>query len=152
MEAYREAWKAKFGQHLSEEAIRALPGLTDEVREACVAIAVRGVLAPEVRERWHLRLRMDPKVADEFGKEAIAKMIKDGREGRVLLLTSAVNSVLVEDDERPVMIAKMIRVVKTDLRGNPTPEGRFCVAQIDANTVAVSDGTPGAGSIRSIPG
>ena len=144
----RRAYRKAYGDHLDPERINQMPGLSEEVREKCMDIAARGVSAEEVKPRWNLRHRMDAKVAEEHGLEAVDKVIKDGVWGRILLLTTSVRRELLDDEDK-VMLCKLIRVAKRNLQGYEIEgEGRFCHAQIEANEITPSDGIGVGGKVR----
>ena len=146
--AYRDAYKRRFGDHLDAKRIDRLPGLSDEVRQKCKDICENGVSAEEEAPRWNLRHKMDTQVAEEHGAEAVDKAIKDGVEGRLLLFTSAVLG-LLSVDQYKVMLCKMIRVAKRDLKGYTIDaEGRFCHAQLEANELTPSLGIGVGGKVR----
>ena len=146
--ALRAAYRKRHGEHLSADRIDSIPGLSDEVRARCKAMAQEGVTAKELKPRWNLRHKMDPKVAAEHGMEAVDKMIKDGIWGRVLLMTTAVRRELLDDRDK-VMLCKLIRVAKRNLQGYEIAgEGRFCHAQIEANELTPSDGVGVGGKVR----
>lgn len=146
--AYRDAFKRRFGDHLDAERIDRLPGLSDEVRAKCKDICENGVSAEEEAPRWNLRHKMDTQVAEEHGAEAVDKAIKDGVEGRLLLFTSSVLG-LLSVDEYKVMLCKLIRVAKRDLKGYTIDaEGRFCHAQLEANELTPSLGIGVGGKVR----
>ena len=146
--AYRKAYAAKKGEHLSARRVERMLGLTDEVRSRCTRIVEEGVSAEEIAPRWNLRHKMDTLVAREHGAEAIDKTIKDGIEGRVLVFTSAVLGLLAVDKWK-VMLCKMIRVAKKNLKGYTIEsEGRFCHAQLEANELTPSLGVGVGGRVR----
>ena len=80
--------------------------------------------------------------------QAIGKIIKDGRNGRILLLSSLVEKQLLSDKKR-LMVAKFIRVAKRFLSGaiNPADAG-WCNAQLDANLLTPSEGIGPGGCVR----
>ena len=82
----------RFGNHLDSSRIDNLPGLTDEVRSVIKPVADRGARVDEVGPRWNLRLNMNSKLAEEHGKVAMEKVVKDGRNGRIVLFSSLVES------------------------------------------------------------
>ena len=110
-EIYRRAFVARFGDHLCAERIKKVPGLSDEVRDVLVRVAQEGVAVPEIAPRWDLRLKMNADLAAEHGWQAFEKVIKDGRAGRIMLLSSLVEEALLKDETR-VMVARFIRVAK----------------------------------------
>ena len=145
---FREKFKARFGDHLSEARVDQVPGLTSEVRDMLKRIARNGCEVDEVAPRWDLRLKMDTKLAEEGGAQAIDKIIKDGRNGRILLLSSLVEKQLLSDKKR-LMVAKFIRVAKRFLSGAINPaDARWCNAQLDANLLTPSDGIGPGGCVR----
>ena len=76
------------------------------------------------------------------------KIIKDGRNGRIVLLSSLVEKQLLADKRR-VMVAKFIRVAKRFLSGAVNPDdARWCNAQLDANTLTPSEGVGPGGRVR----
>ena len=83
---YNKKFREKFGHHLCAERIEKLPGLSKEVRDMLISIATVGVgeFILEQGPRYDLRLKMDPQVADEFGRQALDKFIKHGRMGQGL--------------------------------------------------------------------
>jgi len=83
-------------------------------------IARNGCEVGEVAPRWDLRLKMDSKLAEEGCVQAIDKTIKDGRNGRILLLSSLVEKQLLSDKKR-LMVPKFIRVAKRFLSGAINP-------------------------------
>ena len=117
---YREEFIRRFGNHLDSSRIDDLPGLTDEVRSVIKSVADRGARVDEVGPRWNLRLNMNSKLAEEHGKVAMEKVVKDGRNGRIVLFSSLVEKQLL-DDERRLMVAKVIRVAKRFLSGAIDP-------------------------------
>ena len=130
----------RFGDHLDASRIRERDELTDELRDRLARIAEVGVEANERMPRWHLRHEMDKAVAQEYGFEAVEKMVKDGRNGRIFLMSDAVND-LVKRTAIPIMLCKMIRVAKRFLSGAVDPaNGRFCHAMIEANLITPSKG------------
>ena len=87
-----------------------------------------------------LRLKMNAKLASEHGRVAIEKVVKDGRNGRIVLFSSLVEKELLADKRR-LMVAKVIRVAKRFLSGAVDPsDSRWCNAQLDANTITPSEG------------
>ena len=91
---------------------------------------------------------MDTKLAEEGGVQAIGKIIKDGRNGRILLLSSLVEKQLLSDKKR-LMVAKFIRVAKRFLSGAINPaDARWCNAQLDANLLTPSEGIGPGGCVR----
>ena len=52
--------------------------------------AKHGVAVEEIGPWWYLRLTMNAKLAGEHGKVAAEKVIKDGRNGRIVLFSSLV--------------------------------------------------------------
>ena len=144
----RSAYRDKYGDHLDPDRLDRMVGLSDEVRDKCKEISRQGVTAEEIKPRWNLRHRMDPKVAAEHGLEAIDKTIKDGVWGRVLLFSSAVRRELLDDEDK-IMLCKLIRVAKRNLQGYEIEgEGRFCHAQIEANELTPSLGVGVGGKVR----
>ena len=112
------------------------------------SIARRGCEVDEVAPRWDLRLKMDPKLAEEGGAQAMDKIIKDGRNGRIVLLSSLVEKQLLADKRR-IMVAKFIRVAKRFLSGAVNPDdARWYNAQLDANTLTPSEGVGPGGRVR----
>ena len=145
---FRSKFRAQFGDHLSADRIYAVPSLTTKVREMLKGIARRGCEVDEVAPRWDLRLKMDPKLAEEGGAQAMDKIIKDGRNGRIVLLSSLVEKQLLVDKKR-IMVAKFIRVAKRFLSGAVNPDGaRWCNTQLDANTLTPSEGVGPGGRVR----
>ena len=57
-----------------------------------IRVAQEGAATAEVAPRWDLRLKMNAELAAEHGWQAIEKVIKDGRAGRILLLSSDAGS------------------------------------------------------------
>ena len=111
-------------------------------------VAEHGVAVEEIGPRWDLRLTMNAKLAEEHGKVAVEKVIKDGRNGRIVLFTSLVEKELLAD-ERRLMVAKVIRVAKRFLSGAVNPaDSRWCNAQLDANTLTPADGIGPGGSVK----
>ena len=75
-------------------------------------------------------------------------MIKDGRNGRIVLFSSLVEKELLAD-ERRLMVAKAIRVAKRFLSSAVNPaDSRWCNAQLDANTLTPADGIGPGGSVK----
>ena len=145
---YREKFKSRFGNHLGEERVDRDTGLTVEVREMLKRVARNGCEVDEVAPRWDLRLKMDPKLAEEGGAQAIDKTIKDGPNGRILLLSSLVEKQLLSDKKR-LRVEKFIRVAKRFLSGAINPAGaRWCNAQLDANLLTHSEGIGPGGCVR----
>ena len=145
---YREEFLRRFGNHLDSSRIDDLPGLTDEVRSVIKSVADRGARVDEVGPRWNLRLNMNTKLAEEHGKVAMEKVVKDGRNGRIMLFSSLVEKQLL-DDERRLMVAKVIRVAKRFLSGAIDPaDSRWCNAQLDANTLTPAKGIGPGGSVK----
>ena len=76
------------------------------------------------------------------------KIIKDGRNGRIVLLLSLVEKQLLVDNKR-IMVAKFIRVAKRFLSGAVnSDDARWCNAQLDANTLTPSEGVGLGGRVR----
>ena len=74
------------------------------------------------------KLNMNSKLAEEHGKVAMEKVVKDGRNGRIVLFSSLVEKQLL-GDERRLMVAKVIRVAKRFLSGAIDPaDSRWCNA------------------------
>ena len=145
---YRGEFLRRFGNHLDSSRIDNLPGLTDEVRSVIKSVAERGARVDEVGPRWNLRLNMNSKLAEEHGKVAVEKVVKDGRNGRIVLFSSLVEKQLL-DDERRLMVAKVIRVAKRFLSGAIDPaDSRWCNAQLDANTLTPAKGIGPGGSVK----
>ena len=145
---YRVEFIRRFGNHLDSSRIDNLPGLTDEVRSVIKSVAERGARVDEVGPRWNLRLNMNSKLAEEHGKVAMEKVVKDGRNGRIVLFSSLVEEQLL-DDERRLMVAKVIRVAKRFLSGAIDPaDSRWCNAQLDANTLTPAKGIGPGGSVK----
>ena len=145
---YRCEFLRRFGDHLDASRIDEVPGLTGEVRDVLKSVADHGARVDEVGPRWDLRLNMNAKLAEEHGKSAVEKVIKDGRNGRIVLFSSLVEKQLLEDDRR-LMVAKVIRVAKRFLSGAINPaDSRWCNAQLDANTLAPAKGIGPGGSVR----
>ena len=145
---FRGKSKARFGDHLSEERVDQVPGLTVEVRDMLKRITRNGCEVDEAAPRWDLRLKMDSKLAEEGGVQAIDKIIKCGRNGRILLLSSLVEKQLLSDKKR-LMVAKFIRVAKRFLSGATKPaDARWCNAQLDANLLTPSEGIGPGGCVR----
>ena len=122
--------------------------LTDEVRSGIKSVADRGARVDEVSPRWNLRLNMNSKLAEEHGKVAVEKVVKDGRNGRIVLFSSLVEKQLL-DDERRLMVAKVIRVAKRFLSGAIDPaDSRWCNIQLNANTLTPAKGIGPGGSVK----
>jgi len=148
IERYRNEFIRRFGNHMDAERVQRLPGLTKEVRDVIKRVAEHGVSVEEVGPRWDLRLTMNAKLAEEHGKVAVEKVIKDGRNGRIVLFSSLVEKELLAD-ERRLMVAKVIRVAKRFLSGAVNPaDSRWCNAQLDANTLTPADGIGPGGSVK----
>ena len=112
------------------------------------SVADHGARVDEVGPRWDLRLNVNAKLAEEHGKSTVGKVIKDGRNGRIVLFSSLVEKQLLDDDRR-LMVAKVIRVAKRFLSGAINPaDSRWCNAQLDANTLAPAKGIGPGGSVR----
>ncbi|MAV11925.1 MAG: hypothetical protein CL861_00440 [Cyanobium sp. MED843] len=147
---YREAFVRKFGDHMDAErvarALEGVPGVSDEVKAVLIKVARDGVDVEERAPRWDLRLRMNAELAAEHGMQAVEKVIKDGRAGRIMILSSLVEKELLSDEHR-VMVARFIRVAKRFLSGAVNPaDARWCNAQLDANKITPKDGIgPGGG-------
>ena len=91
---------------------------------------------------------MNADLAAEHGWQAFEKVIKDGRAGRIMLLSSLVEEALLKDETR-VMVARFIRVAKRFLSGAVNPaDARWCNAQIDANLLTPKDGVGPGGSVK----
>ena len=147
---YRGEFLRRFGNHLDSSRIDDLPGLTDEVRSVIKSAAERGVRVDEIDPRWNLRLNMNSKLAEEYGngKVAVEKVVKDGRNGRIMLFSSLVEKQLLDDDRR-LMVVKVIRVAKLFLSGAIDPaDSRWCNAQLGANTPTPAKGIGPGGSVR----
>ena len=145
---YRCEFLRRFGDHLDASRIDKVPGLTDEVRSVLKSVADHGARVDEVGPRWDLRLNMNAKLAEEHGKSAVEKVIKDGRNGRIVLFSSLVEKQLLEDDRR-LMVAKVIRVAKRFLSGAINPaDSRWCNSQLDAGTLTPAKGIGPGGSVR----
>ena len=149
---YRDEFVRRFGNHLDAKKVAEVPGLTDEIRLVVRQVCSHGVQIEEQSPRWDLRLKMNAKLASEHGRVAIEKVVKDGRNGRIVLFSSLVEKELLADKRRLMVakdISKVIRVAKRFLSGAVDPAGsRWCNAQLDANTVTPSDGVGSGGSVR----
>ena len=91
---FRAAYVEQFGNHLDADRIRAAPGLSDEVRRELVRMVEEGASEPETSPRWDLRLTMNAKLAAEHGEQALDKIIKDGKAGRILLVSTLIEAVM----------------------------------------------------------
>ena len=90
---------------------------------------------------------MNAKLSSEHGRVAIEKVVKDGRNGRIVLFSSLVEKELLADKRR-LMVAKVIRVAKRFLAGAVDPaDSRWCNA-LGANTITPSGGVGPGGSVR----
>ena len=148
--AFNRSMRGRFGHHLSVERISEVPGLTKEVRDMLISVATQGVGEHVVEQgpRTHLRLKMDDTVATLHGRQAIEKMVEDGRHGRVLLLSSVIEEWL-KKDPKYLMVCKMIRVAKRFLSGAVNPnDARFCNSQLDANKLVPSKGVGPGGGVK----
>jgi len=148
IELYRNEFIRRFGNHMDAKRVESLPGLTKEVRDVIKRVAAHGVAVEESGPRWDLRLTMNAKLAEEHGKVAMEKVIKDGRNGRIVLFSSLVEKELLAD-ERRLMVAKVIRVAKRFLSGAVNPaDSRWCNAQLDANILTPAAGIGPGGSVK----
>ena len=148
IKCYRDEFVRRFGNHLDAKRVSEVPGLTDEIRLVVRQVCSHGVKIEEQSPRWDLRLKMNAKLASEHGRVAIEKVVKDGRNGRIVLFSSLVEKELLADKRR-LMVAKVIRVAKRFLSGAVDPsDSRWCNAQLDANTITPSEGVGPGGSVR----
>ena len=69
---------------------------------------------------------MNKELADEHGMQAMEKVVKDGRAGRIVLLSSLVEKELLADEQR-IMVARFIRVAKRFLSGAINPADDLAV-------------------------
>ena len=146
---YRGEFLRRFGNHFDAARIGEVPGLTKEVRDVIKAVATHGAGIEETGPRWGLRLSMNAKLAEEHGKVAILeKVIKDSRNGRIVLFSSLVEKQLLADDKR-LMVAKVICVAKRFFSGAVDPaDSRWCNAQLDANAITPAKGIGPGGSVK----
>ena len=150
VKVFNAAFRQHFGHHLSAERIEKVNGLTKEVRDMLISVATAGVgeHVTEQAPRSRLRLKMNSVVAEEHGKQAVDKVIKDGRHGRVLLISSLIEEILKKDPNM-IMVCKMVRVAKRFLSGAvDVSDARFCNAQIDANKLVPSKGVGPGGGVK----
>jgi hypothetical protein len=122
--------------------------VTGKIRLVVKQVCSHGAQVEEQAPRWDLRLKMNAELASEHGRVAVEKVIKDGRNGRIVLFSSLVEKELLAD-ERRLMVAKVIRVANRFLSGTVDPSGsRWCNTQLGTNTLTPKDGVGSGGSVR----